>query len=60
MGECNARVPPYKRCRVSGPMKQVVLTELLFVVVMYLFVVSSVLTWIFFLEGTIARDRVPM
>jgi len=41
-------------------MKQVVLTELLFVVVMYLLIVSSMLTWVFFLEGTIARDRVPM
>jgi len=36
------------------------MTELLFVGVMYLLVVSSVLTWVFFLEGTVARDRVPM
>jgi len=35
-------------------------TEVLYVGVMYSLLTMTTLTWVFVLEGTISRDRVPM
>lgn len=41
-------------------MHQSVSTEVLYLCVMYTLLVATTLAWVFFLQGTISRDRVPM
>jgi hypothetical protein len=36
------------------------LSEALYLCVMYSLLVLTTLTWVFFLQGAVARDRVPM
>lgn len=38
----------------------IVATEMLYLCVMYTMGVLSTVTWVYYLEGTISRERVPM
>jgi len=50
----------YKHVGASGAMQLDTWTEVLYLGAMYSLLTMTTLTWVFFLEGTISRDCVPM